>query len=262
MGKINNKMINYKITVQYDGTRYRGWQSLKDRNDTIQGKIKEVLHKLSGEEIDVIGSGRTDAGVHAIGQVANFHMEELEGFTDEKLLDYMNHYLPMDIAITSLERVPERFHARHSARQKIYRYRIHTSKIKNVFERKYVYSFANESLDIENMKKAAGLLMGTHDFKAFCSNKRMNKSTVRTIYDIDIKPIYSENGESIDEIEIFYTGNGFMHNMVRILTGTLIDVGRGYKSYDSMQEILEYRDRKMAGFTAPAEGLTLMEVIY
>jgi len=243
---------NYKISIQYDGTRYKGWQIQKSTDMTIQGKLQSVLEEMTGQQVEVIGSGRTDSGVHALGQVANFHVPE--HFSANEILEYLNHYLPMDIAVTSIEEVDERFHARFNAIEKTYMYRIHTSTIPNVFERKYMYTYT-EPLNINAMKKAAKLLIGTHDFMAFCGNKKMKKSTVRTITAIDIE-------EKEHEIQISYTGDGFLQQMIRIITGTLIEVGNGTKQPEDIVKILESKDRKNAGYTVPAEGLILKCVLY
>lgn len=245
-------MKNYKIVIQYDGTRYSGWQVQKCTPDTIQGKIEHVLETLAGHPVEIMGSGRTDAGVHALGQVANFHIED--EFSKDEIFKALNRFLPKDIAVSSIEEVDDRFHSRFSAIKKTYVYRIHTGIVSNVFDRKFVYDYS-EKLDVERMKKAAGYLVGTHDFKSFCGNKRMKKSTVRTIYDIDIE-------EKADEIVIIYTGNGFLMNMVRILTGTLIEVGDGRREPESMNAVLEAADREAAGYTAPPQGLILREVFY
>ncbi len=245
-------MKNYKITIQYDGTRYKGWQVQKSTDMTIQGKIQNILEEMTGQPVEVIGSGRTDAGVHALGQVANFHVPE--HFSTNEILNYLNHYLPMDIAVLDIEEVDERFHARFNAIEKTYMYRIHTSMIPNVFERKYMYTYT-DPLDIEAIKKAAKLLTGTHDFMAFCGNKKMKKSTVRTITAIDIV-------EKEDEIQISYTGDGFLQQMIRIITGTLIEVGNGTKQPEDIAKILESKDRQNAGYTVPAEGLILKSVKY
>lgn len=245
-------MKNYRIVIQYDGTRYRGWQSQNSTDETIQGKIAAVLARFSGEEVQVIGSGRTDAGVHAIGQVANFHMGG-EHTTDE-IRDYLNHYLPEDIAVSLVEEVDERFHSRYQAKDKTYLYRIHTGCVPEVFERKYVYDYQTP-LSVERMSQAAALLIGTHDFRSFCGNKKMKKSTVRTIYDIRIE-------ELEQEIRIYYTGDGFLQNMIRILTGTLIEIGDGRRVPEDITGILEAQDRAAAGYTAPACGLTLFSVSY
>lgn len=245
-------MGNYRIVIQYDGTRYRGWQSLGDTDATIQGKLENVLSQMTGEEVAVIGSGRTDAGVHALGQVANFHLKG-EVVPEELLLE-LNHYLPEDIAVCSIAKVDERFHSRYQATRKTYRYRIHTGKIPEVFERKYVYDYQTP-LDVMRMRKAAELLTGTHDFRSFCGNRRMKKSTVRTIYEIRIE-------ERENELWLFFTGDGFLQNMVRILTGTLIEVGDGRRAPEDVIRMLEARDREAAGYTVPACGLSLLSVEY
>lgn len=245
-------MKNYKIIIQYDGTRYKGWQVQKATEMTIQGKIQDVLTAMTGQEVEVIGSGRTDAGVHAYGQVANFHVPE--HFDAQEILEYLNHYLPMDIAVLSIEEVEERFHARYQAVSKTYMYRIHTSNVPNVFERKYMYTYT-EPLDMERMKKAASLMLGTHDFAAFCGNKKMKKSMVRTVTDITFV-------QTANEIAISYTGDGFLQNMIRIMTGTLIEVGNGTKEPEDILRILESKTRENAGYTVPPEGLILKEVVY
>lgn len=245
-------MDNYRILLQYDGTRYRGWQSLKDTGETIQGKLTEVLSRLDGSEVAVIGSGRTDAGVHARGQVANFFLTRK--WEEERLRDELNRYLPEDIAVLGAERVDERFHSRYQATGKTYLYRIHTGAVPEVFERRYVYHYAGK-LDVSRMRRAAGFLTGTHDFRSFCGNKKMKKSTVRTIYGITVE-------ETEQEIRIFYDGDGFLQNMVRILTGTLMEIGDGRREPEEITEILAAGERARAGYTAPARGLTLLEVRY
>lgn len=253
-------MENYMITVTYDGTYYKGWQIQKNTNDTIQGKLQNILSRLTGSDIQVNGSGRTDAGVHAVGQVANFCMNRPSDMTIEDLLIYINKYLPEDIAVTSIQTVSERFHARLSAKSKTYRYRIHVSEIADVFNKKYVYTYLDTTLDINAMKLAASHMLGTHDFYAFCGNRHMKKSTVRTITDISFNIINDEHG--LKEIQIDYTGNGFLQNMVRILTGTLIEVGSNQKKANDIPKIIESLDRQKAGYTAPACGLCLMDVRY
>lgn len=245
-------MSNYRMAIQYDGTRYRGWQSLSDTDATIQGKLETVLSQMTGEEVAVIGSGRTDAGVHAIGQVANFHLQGM--FDEHALLTDLNRYLPEDIAVSSLELVDDRFHSRYQATRKTYRYRIHTGEIPEVFERKYVYDYRTP-LDAGRMREAAWLLCGTHDFKSFCGNRRMKKSTVRTIYEIRVE-------ELPGELQLYFTGDGFLQNMIRILTGTLIEIGDGRRAPQDVTRILAAKDREAAGYTAPACGLALINVEY
>ena len=245
-------MRNIKLLIQYDGTRYSGWQSQEHTDQTIQGKLQAVLERMTGESIEVHGSGRTDAGVHARGQVANFKTHAQ--LSCEEILHYVNQYLPEDIAVLDAEDVDVRFHSRLNAAEKTYVYRIWNSSVPNVFERKYLYSM-EEPLDVEAMRKAASLLCGTHDFKAFCSNKRMKKSSVRTVREIGIR----QQGA---EIRLSFTGNGFLYNMVRILTGTLVEVGLHKKKPEDMPGILQSLDREQAGFTAPAQGLYLEQVVY
>lgn len=245
-------MTNYMIKVEYDGTRYKGWQVQKSTKDTIQGKLQSILESMCGHEVMVIGSGRTDAGVHAKGQVANFHMED--EYSMEYIFEYINKYLPQDIAVTHIQKVNERFHSRYNAISKTYMYRIHTGNVSNVFERKYVYDYDME-LDVDKMKKAAKYLIGTHNFKAFCGNKKMKKSTVRTIYSIEIVKLPGE-------IQIKYKGDGFLQNMIRIMTGTLIEIGDGRRNPEEIIEILESKERSQAGYTVPPQGLILEQVEY
>lgn len=245
-------MPNYKMILQYDGTRYKGWQRQENTDATIQGKLQNILQRMTGEEADVQGSGRTDAGVHAKGQVAHVHLQN--EWQTEKIKDYVNSYLPEDIAVLEVEEVEERFHARLLATSKTYEYRIAKGKKADVFQRKYVHVI-EEALDVAVMNEAAKKLIGTHDFKAFCGNPKMKKSTVRTVYEIEIT-------ETAQEIRLRFTGNGFLQNMVRILTGTLVEVGLGQRSPKEMEKILESKKRENAGATMPAKGLTLLEVRY
>ena len=252
--------MNYKLTLQYDGTKLNGWQKQGNTDNTIQGKLEAILEKMYGQYVEIHGSGRTDAGVHALGQVANFHApadavtEKMKVYLTEEIKATLNEYLSKDIRVLSVELVDERFHARLTAKAKTYEYRIDNGEIANVFQRKYVMR-EETPLNLEAMRQATGCLIGTHDFKTFCANKKMKKSTVRTIYSIHI-----EEKEGI--VSIKYNGNGFLYNMVRILTGTLIEVGRGKRKPEEMQEIIKAQDRGAAGFTAPAQGLFLVEVEY
>lgn len=245
-------MINYKMVIAYDGSRYNGWQKQGNTKDTIQGKLEKVLEKLEGREVEVIGAGRTDAGVHALGQVANVKLESK--INGETLLQYLNQYLPEDIAVLSVKEVPMRFHSRLNTTEKTYLYRIYRSEIPNPFIRKYTVTITEE-LDIEKMRMAAELLIGEHDFKSFCSLKKSKKSTIRTLYSITIEEIE-------EEIRISVRGNGFLYHMVRIIIGTLLEVGTGKKKPEEIEQILEKRERQAAGKTAPAHGLFLKEVKY
>lgn len=243
---------NYRIIMEYDGTRYDGWQKQGNTDQTIQGKLESVLERLAGKSTEVHGSGRTDAGVHALAQVANFHADLDK--KEEEIMSYLNHYLPEDIRVTSLERVADRFHSRLNAEEKTYLYCIELGEKASVFERKYTYSL-HKKLHVGAMRKAAELLCGEHDFKSFCSNRKMKKSTVRNLKKIEI-----EQQES--RLLVRFTGNGFLYNMVRILMGTLIEVGLGERSPEEMNDILKALDRKAAGYTAPPEGLFLERVSY
>lgn len=245
---------NIKMVLEYDGSRYYGWQRLGDdsNNNTIQGKLEEVLSHMTGEETAVNGSGRTDAGVHALGQVANFHTDS-EMSCDE-IRVYLTSYLPKDIGVRSVDEVPERFHSRLTATAKTYLYRIAKPECPSVFDRKYTWQFP-EALNLEDMKKAAAYLVGRHDFKGFSSVKKTKKSTVREIYSIEIT-------ELDREIQIHIRGNGFLYNMVRIISGTLVDVGRGWRTPESVLDVLASADRSDAGITAPPQGLFLESVEY
>ena len=245
-------MNNYKLTIQYDGSRYSGWQVQGNTGNTVQGKIQNVLSRMDGREVEIHGSGRTDAGVHARGQIANVKLQSEPSCAE--ILSYCAQYLPTDIAVIAVEEVPERFHARLSAEKKCYVYRIRNSAVPNVFERKFVCQLP-QPLDVDAMRKAADHLVGTHDFRTFCGIRRFKKSTVRTVFSIDIDKIG-------DEIRITYVGNGFLNLMVRIMTGTLVEVGLGQRSADDMPAVLAALDRDAAGITMPPEGLCLQWVEY
>ena len=245
---------NIRLLLEYDGSRYDGWQKQGNTDNTIQGKLEAILLKWTGENIEIHGSGRTDAGVHARGQVANFHVESEICPNARMAMEYLNRYLPDDIRILEAEEVPERFHSRLWAVRKTYAYVVETAEKKQVFERKYVYGLG-EALQVEAMRAAAAYLTGEPDFKSFCSNKKMKKSTVRRLDSIAIR-------EEGSKIVFEYTGNGFLYNMVRIMTGTLLEVGLGKRTPDSVEKTILAKDREAAGMTAPAEGLFLMNVEY
>lgn len=245
-------MRNLRLDICYDGTRYRGWQRLPggDHN-TIQGKLEQTLTRILGEPIEISGSGRTDAGVHARGQVANFHCESR--MPADEILSQLRRYLPEDIGIYSCKEAGERFHARLNAREKTYVYRIWNSELPCVFERRYV-TVMPEKLDLQRMRQAADYFIGEHDFAAFCANKHMKKSTIRRIDTLDIIK------EGL-EVRIVVRGNGFLHNMVRILVGTLLEVGTGKRDPETIPDLFGGK-RADTGALAPAQGLCLMEVTY
>lgn len=247
---------NYKFIISYDGTRFYGWEKQPNKEMTIQGKLESVLNKMTNSPddspVNVIGAGRTDAGVHARATVANAILDT--DMTEEEIQIYMNTYLPEDISVNEVRICSDRFHARYNALGKTYRYTVWYGISKPVFDRKYV-TVLDQKPDVEKMRAAAQYLIGTHDYKSFCGNKKMKKSTVRCVDTINIE-------ESGNYIRIYFHGNGFLQNMVRILTGTLLEVGYGNIPVDSVKEILEACDRQKAGPTAPPQGLCMMKVDY
>ena len=244
-------MRNLRLDLCYDGTRYKGWQRLANSDQTIQQKLETTLSRILGEAIEVTGSGRTDAGTHALGQVANCHCSST--MPCEEILSQLRRYLPEDIGIYSVKNASERFHARLNAKTKTYCYRLWNSDEPCVFERKYV-CVDPRPLDIPLMTQAAADFLGEHDFSAFCANKHMKKSTVRYIHDFQI--ICCGN-----EIRFTVTGNGFLHHMVRIMVGTLLEIGRGERPADSIAQLYG-ADRSCAGALMDSCGLCLMEVNY
>ena len=243
---------NYKLTISYDGTRFQGWERQPSTEMTIQGKLENVLSRMTGTEIEVIGSGRTDAGVHARNMTANVHMAT--GRSEESIRDYLNEYLPEDICVKDVRICSDRFHSRYNALGKTYRYTCYTGSLKPVFDRKYVWKL-DEVPDVEKMRQAASFLIGTHDFASFCGNPKMKKTTVRKVDRIDIVSKGSY-------LTFTYHGTGFLQYMVRILTGTLIEVGLGKRTPESMEQLLEAKDRRLAGPTAPACGLCMISADY
>ena len=244
-------MRNIRLDICYDGTRYRGLQRLAGVEETIQGKLETTLSRILGEPIEVSGSGRTDAGAHALGQVANFHCQST--MPCDEILSDLRRYLPGDIGIYSCKEVSPRFHARLNAVRKTYRYRVWNSDVPCVLERRQVYILPDE-LDLDKMRAAAQYFLGEHEYSAYNANKKMKKSTLRRIDAVEI----CRNGE---ELHFLFTGNGFLYNMVRIMVGTLIEVGRGERSVKSIPELFGGK-REEAGFLVPAQGLCLMEVEY
>lgn len=245
-------MRNIRIKVAYEGTRYQGWQKQESSENTIQGKLERLISRMCKEEIAIQGSGRTDAGVHALGQVVNFHTGS--DMSTEEMLQFMNQYLPEDIAVVEIAEAAERFHSRLNARGKRYSYRVWNSAIPNVFYRRYAHTIA-ETLDVEAMRTAAAVFLGEHDFKSFTSTKKGKKSTVRRIDCIEIK-------KEGDLITFTFEGNGFLYHMVRILVGTLLEVGLGKREAASIPELIEARNRELAGALVPGKGLVLEEVFY
>ncbi|WP_342758859.1 tRNA pseudouridine(38-40) synthase TruA [Kineothrix sedimenti] len=245
-------MRNIKVILQYEGKRYQGWQRQEGGGNTIQGRLEVLLTKMCGRPVEVTGSGRTDAGVHALGQTANFHIDT--DMTPEEIMCYMNEYLPEDIAVIQAQEVSPRFHSRLNATGKTYCYRVLNSSVPHIFDRRYVYEVP-ESLDMEAMCLAAEILCGTHDYKAFTSTKKGKKSTVRTVEAITITRV----GE---EIRFTFKGNGFLYHMVRIMMGTLLEVGMHKREAAQIEKLFTSGRREEAGMLVPAKGLTLVEVHY
>ncbi|WP_141434145.1 tRNA pseudouridine(38-40) synthase TruA [Bacillus sp. 03113] len=245
-------MQRYKCTISYDGSEFSGFQ-IQPKERTVQGVLEKALKKLhKGEEIKVHASGRTDAGVHAKGQVIHFDSNLDIPLSKWKLA--LNSALPPDIVILQVEEAKANFHAQYDTIGKEYRYFVHISRVKDPFKRHYAHQYPYE-VDLKRMEDAIRFLIGTHDFTSFCSTKTDKENKVRTIEKIDL---YKE-----DDLLVFrFRGNGFLYNMVRIMVGTLLDVGRGYRSADSVADILVKKDRKLAGKTSSAKGLYLWEVFY
>lgn len=243
-------MRNIKITMQYDGSKYCGWQKQPDSLG-IQGTIEQAIYEITKENVKIIGSGRTDAGVHALGQVANFKINSL--IPVQKIPNALNAKLPKDISIVKSEEVDEEFHSRYNAKGKRYRYLIYNSEYRSPLYKNISYHVKYD-IDFEKMCEEAKELIGTHDFYGFMSSGSSVKDTVRTIYDVSLK---KQEDLIIFEVE----GNGFLYNMVRIIVGTLVDIGRG-RIKEGMCEVINAKSRTKCGHTAPAHGLFLKKVDY
>ena len=244
-------MRNIKLIIEYDGKEFNGWQKQPDKLN-IQGEIEKAISEITREKIELIASGRTDRGVHSLGQTANFKTNS--SIPIEKFPIAINSKLKKSIVIKSAEEVDERFHSRYSVKSKTYRYTINNSKYGSAIYRNIEFHFS-VNLDVEKMKEAAKYFEGEHDFKAFKASGTSSKSSVRTIYKANV---FKEG----DRIIIELTGNGFLYNMVRIIAGTLLDVGLGKISPQEIPNIIESKDRTQAGKTLPANGLCLMRVEY
>ena len=242
--------MRYKATVIYDGTNYCGWQ-IQDDKPTVQQEIEKALKTLFGKDTSIVGSGRTDSGVHALGQVFSFESDTT--IPEKRLYKAINAHLPCDIRVTECVSASPDFNARYSAKRKTYTYHLYCSETENPLKERY--SVKCFPLDIALMKKAGILLVGEHDFKCFCASGSSVKTTVRTIYDIEI--IKTEIG-----VDISVTGNGFLYNMIRTLVGTLIKMEKGDLTVEKAKEILSSGNRKLVGKTYPAKGLKLKSVIY
>ena len=245
-------MRNIKLLIEYDGTSYLGWQ-IQPKGPTIQGMIEEKLLLLTGETTHLVGSGRTDAGAHALGQVANFKTQsKMDAVSIQKAL---NSLLPSDMVIRKVEEADERFNARKGAKSKVYEYRILNRPLRSAFHLGYAWHI-RQKLDLESMKRAARSLLGEHDFSSFRSVGTPTRTSVRRI----IRAEWKRGRDGFIRFEI--EASGFLKQMVRAIVGTLIEVGRGKISIEEFRRIVDSKDRKMAGPTAPAHGLFLKEVKY
>ncbi len=244
--------MNFKGIIQYEGTRYHGWQKQKNTQNTIQQKVEDVLSRMVDCPVEVLASGRTDAGVHAWEQVFHVHLDTAHDGTC--IREYLNTYLPSDIRVLAMEPTQPRFHSRLQAVGKTYCYRMNLGRIAPVFDRDYVWHLPGE-LDLKAMESGAALLEGEHDFAPFSSVGKTRKSTIRLIREIQIQ-------KQGDRIALYFTGNGFLYNMVRLLTGTLVEIGQHKKEPEDILRIFATGSRQEAGFMAPAKGLMLMKVYY
>lgn len=248
MGSLRKRIM---LTVAYDGTNYHGWQ-LQSNGETIESVLNRTLSQLLGEEITVIGASRTDAGVHSNGNAAVFDTETR--IPADKIAYALNQRLPEDIVIQGSRQVAPDFHPRHCDSRKTYEYRILNRTFPLPMRRRDTY-FYHYELDVEKMRQAAVYLVGEHDFKSFCSTAAVVETTVRTLYDLTVE-------REGDMITIRATGSGFLYNMVRIIAGTLIEVGNGRRAPEEMEDILCARSREAAGPTAPACGLTMLGIVF
>ena len=245
-------MPNYRLTLCYDGTRYNGWQRQGNTPYTVQERVEAALSRILDQPVEVAGSGRTDAGVHAREQTASFRAKT--DLPPDVILRALRAALPGDIGALALSEAAPRFHARLNCRGKTYVYRIWNSEAPDVFQQRWRLR-EPRPLDEAAMQTAANALCGEHDFTSFCANRRMKKSAVRRLDAIELR-------REGDELRLIFTGNGFLYHMVRILTGTLLEVGLGERDAGSMAEILAANNRDAAGKTAPARGLILWEAFY
>lgn len=245
-------MRNIKVVIEYDGTNYHGFQRQTENLPTIQQILEQTLEQLAKQPVSINGAGRTDAGVHARGQVINFRTDC--GIPVEKIPLAMNRLLPKDIVVLAAAEADEAFHAQFRAKRKIYRYHIYNSQVPSAFDRLYSYHVP-QKLNLDEMREAAGYIIGEHDFSAFKAAGAKTKTSVRTVYRLDIE-------ELSPHIYLTVEGNGFLYNMVRIITGTLLYVGKGKLTPDDVRRFVETGKREEAGPTVPPQGLSLMEVKY
>lgn len=249
--------MNYRLLIQYDGTDFHGWQ-VQENSRTIQGELERVIGMLEDAEVKVVGSGRTDAGVHAEGQIANVHLNR--GLTPEKLKNAINGNLWRDIRMMKAETAPDNFHARFSAKKKTYLYRVVNAPVMSPFWRRYAHH-EWRPLDIAKMNDVARLFVGEHDWTAFSSAQADGENRVREVVDFTVESSWDQRANGA-MVEFRITANGFLRYMVRSIVGTMLEVGRGEKDSDTIQTAIVTGDRGLAGKTAAAQGLTLWKVEY
>lgn len=249
--------MNYKLLIQYDGTDFHGWQ-VQGNERTVQGELQRVLSLIEGTNVSVAGSGRTDSGVHAEGQVASVKLNKV--FTPEKLRGAINGNLWRDVRVLNVEKMPDDFHARFSAKGKTYVYRTINAPVISPFWVRHAHHEARP-LEVSKMREASRFFLGEHDWTAFSSANSDSENKVRTISDFSVETVWDARSTS-SLIEFRITGNGFLRYMVRSIAGTLLEVGRGEKDSDTIQTAIVNGDRNLAGITAPAHGLTLVKVFY
>jgi len=245
-------MRNLKLILEYDGSRYKGWQKQQDNDLTVQGKLQSALSKMAGENIEIAGCERTDVGVHAENYVANFHTNC--DLSNDDILDYLYEFLPEDIVVKSMVEASERFHAAYNIKSITYVYKINNNELRNIFNRKYVYH-SEMKLNLEEMRIAAEALVGTHDFQGFATETADNKSTTRTINYINII-------EKKDIIEIEINGDNFLWNMVRIIIASLLDIGEGKLMVEDIETLLTEKMETKYSLMAKSKGLSLRNIEY
>jgi tRNA pseudouridine38-40 synthase len=249
--------MNYKLLIQYDGTDFHGWQ-VQENDRTIQGELERVIGMIADTQVSVVGSGRTDAGVHAEGQVANVHLDGK--FTPEKLKHAINGNIWRDIRVMKAEKAPDEFHSRFSAKKKTYVYRVVNAPVMSPFWRRFAHH-ETRPLDVARMNDIARLFVGEHDWTAFASAKSDGETRVRNVLDFSVESLWDDTAQGT-MIEFSITASGFLRYMVRSIVGTMLEVGRGEKDADTIQTAIVTGDRSLAGQTAPAGGLTLLRVDY
>ncbi len=249
-------MRTIKLTLAYDGTDYVGWQT-QETGRSVQATLEEAIEKITGQRSSTLASGRTDAGVHALGQVVSFRTESR--LSPEVLQRALNAELPRSIAVLDAVDVHEGFHATHDALRKRYRYVIHDGPIRDVFALRYAWQYTYGRLDAAAMQRAAAALIGTHDFSSFETTGSPRKTSIRTVYELCVQ---RGRGEGADSVTVEIEANGFLYNMVRAIVGTLVEVGRGARPESWPGEVLAAADRRRAGRTAPPQGLFLLFVAY